>query len=418
MTRKKQEEQGIIYESHNDSFSKSNSIIISKYKASLMEQKLLNIVLARLQQKQYIDCGETGGLVVVVKAKELKKMMGSNSGSFYEQLKPAAEAMTSRTIGFVNDDIEAFKYVSLISSATYIDAELTVKFNHELKKYLTPQTQFTVLELDTLLHYKNIYALRLHEILLSRCYKQKKFGAAKLVAKETDGQHFKIDFNLSELKLSLGVVNAETASVKKILSGSKAPDYDKAVEKASEKSFNTWYEMRRQVIDVAIKEINQSDNGIQVSYEPIKAGRGGKVYGVSFYVDLTNNTKKKEEVEPVKELSKDEKFEVQCNVREMLASLETGQTIKIKDVTAVCEAANYDIAKIQAAYDVAKGYEVLTNPVGFLIKAIQEGYHMPGQNNKKLSNNAQAKSRNNAFNNFTGRAYDWADLERQLLGTR
>ncbi len=34
--------------------------------------------------------------------------------------------MTSRTIGFVNDDIEAFKYVSLISSAEYSGGMLTV----------------------------------------------------------------------------------------------------------------------------------------------------------------------------------------------------------------------------------------------------------------------------------------------------
>ena len=42
--RKKEENTDVLYECHGDLFSKSNTLIDSKYKASLMEQKLLNIV--------------------------------------------------------------------------------------------------------------------------------------------------------------------------------------------------------------------------------------------------------------------------------------------------------------------------------------------------------------------------------------
>ena len=41
------------YESQNDSFSKSNTLINSKYKASLFEQKILNIILAKLQHESF-----------------------------------------------------------------------------------------------------------------------------------------------------------------------------------------------------------------------------------------------------------------------------------------------------------------------------------------------------------------------------
>jgi hypothetical protein len=61
------------YESKNDSFSKSNTLISGKYKATLLEQKLLNIFLAQLQQPNYIDKGEAEGLVCTIEAKELKK---------------------------------------------------------------------------------------------------------------------------------------------------------------------------------------------------------------------------------------------------------------------------------------------------------------------------------------------------------
>lgn len=392
------ETQELVYESQNDLFSKSNSLISSKYKASLLEQKLLNIVLARLQQKNYIDKGEEDGLVCEIRAKELKEMLGVTGGSFYTQLKPAAAAMTSRTIGFVNDEMESFKYISLITSAEYKNGIFTVKFNHELKKYLNPKTQFTVLELPVILKYKSLYSLRLHEILLSRCYKKKRVGATKYTGKDTDGKHFKIEIGLSELKLALGVVNAESYAVQRVLNGSSAPDYDKAVEKASEKSFNTWYDFKKKVIDMAIKEINKVDNGIMVSYEPMRGGKGGKVYGLRFFVELANkDTKEHQEEQRV--LSEDEQFDVQFQVKSMIK-----EKLNFKDIKTICNAAEYDIEKIKAAYQVAESSGDISNLVGFMVKAIKEGYSAP-----------VSKKAKNKFNNFHQREYDYNALERELM---
>lgn len=396
------EKQELMYESQNDLFSKSNSLISSKYKASLLEQKLLNIVLARLQQKNYIDKGEADGLVCEIRAKELKEMLGVTGGSFYAQLKPAAAAMTSRIIGFVNDEIESFKYISLITSAEYKDGIFTVKFNHELKKYLNPKTQFTMLELPVILKYRSLYSLRLHEILLSKCYKKKRVGVTKYTSKETDGRHYRVEISLSELKLSLGVVNAESYAVQRILNGSSAPDYDKAVEKASEKSFNTWYDFKKKVIEVAVKELNEVDNGITVSYEPMKAGKGGKVYGITFYVELIEKKSEKEQDEnedKPHQLNEDEQFEVQFQVKTMIK-----ESLTFKDIKAICDTAEYDIEKIKTAYRVAESSGNITNLVGFMVKAIKEGYSAPVRKKTK-----------NKFNNFPQRDYDYDKLEKQLM---
>ena len=270
-------ENQIVYESHGDLFPKSNSLINSKYKASLMEQKLFNIVLSRLQHRQFEDEGEIGGLVCTLKASELKNMLGVTGGSFYTQLKTAAASMTSTTIGYVNDEIEAFKYMSVITSAEYKKGLFTVKFNYELKKYLINEAPFTVLDLPIILSYRSVYSLRLHEILLSKCYKKKRPGVSHYPKRDSTEGKFKIDIGISELKLSLGVVNADSKAVKAILVDSAYPDYDKAVERASEKSFKDWYEFRRGVIDVAVKEINEVDNGTYVTDEAKKSGQGGKV---------------------------------------------------------------------------------------------------------------------------------------------
>ena len=96
-------ENQIVYESHGDLFPKSNSLINSKYKASLMEQKLFNIVLSRLQHRQFEDEGEIGGLVCTLKASELKNMLGVTGGSFYTQLNTASASMTSTYFLYVNE---------------------------------------------------------------------------------------------------------------------------------------------------------------------------------------------------------------------------------------------------------------------------------------------------------------------------
>ena len=47
-------EEVVSYESLDDSFKKANLLIESKYKASLVELKILDIVLARIQHKKYV----------------------------------------------------------------------------------------------------------------------------------------------------------------------------------------------------------------------------------------------------------------------------------------------------------------------------------------------------------------------------
>ena len=83
-------------------------------------------------------------------------------------------------------------------------------------------------------------------------------------------------------------VNSSYDRVQRVLKGS-SPDYDKAVEAAKEKTFARWGDFKDRVIDVAVNEINSMPEAcMNVSYELGKAGRGGKVYEVSFIVKLTS----------------------------------------------------------------------------------------------------------------------------------
>ena len=128
-------ENQIVYESHGDLFPKSNSLINSKYKASLMEQKLFNIVLSRLQHRQFEDEGEIGGLVCTLKASELKNMLGVTGGSFYTQLKTAAASMNLSTKNEIFSAMVVYGFLSYENGRVRIpNKELMEKFDEMLQK--------------------------------------------------------------------------------------------------------------------------------------------------------------------------------------------------------------------------------------------------------------------------------------------
>ena len=378
-------EEVVSYESLDDSFKKAILLIESKYKASLVELKILDIVLARIQHKKYVTTDEKDGSTVCsIKASELRNMLGNKSGSFYTQLKPVAVSMAATTIGFEDNENERFVFLPLFT-------------------YINPSTKFTILDLPLVLKFKNKYTLKLHELLYSCCYTKKKIGNAKLMPQKSDGKHFKVEVGINELKFTLGVVDSSTKQVKKILSGQSHPDYDKAMKYSTEKSYDNWTDFKRRIVNVAVAEINNTPEcGMTVSYEPVKSGKGGKVYGIAFYVEL-NGGKEKKKIEEKKEqasmLSEDEMFEMHIQVKELIK-----ESVSIKDIRSICEAAKYDIEKIETAYHIAELAGHIDNLVGFMIKAIKEGYAAPVKKEKK-----------NQFNNFEQRQYDFDEYEKVLL---
>ena len=226
-------EEVVSYESLDDSFKKANLLIESKYKASLIELKILDIVLARIQHKKYVTTDEKDGSTICsIKANELRNLLGNKSGSFYTQLKPVAVSMAATTIGFEDNENERFVFLPLFTLVKYENSVFTVKINNDLQPYINPSTKFTILDLPLVLKFKNKYTLKLHELLYSCCYTKKKVGNAKLMPQKSDGKHFKVEVGINELKFTLGVVDSSTRQVQKILKGQPHPDYDKALEEA------------------------------------------------------------------------------------------------------------------------------------------------------------------------------------------
>ena len=185
-------------------YQKSNFIISGKYKSSLLENKLMAISLSKLQYAE-----ETSdSLVSRIKASELRELLKGNSGSFYQKLDEAARKMTGKTIGISNPEEKRFCYLAVVIMSKYENGEFIIEYNKHLKKYLCNIKQnFTILNLSLMLSIDNGYGFRLYELLKSKAYYPKGYE------NRTKSETFLVKYSVAELKLLLGIVNAELDTV-------------------------------------------------------------------------------------------------------------------------------------------------------------------------------------------------------------
>ena len=388
-------------------FKKSNFLIGSKYKSSLLENKIMAISLANAENFRITPEGNIYSEMLV---SELRRDLGANSGSFYQQLNTTAQMMTGKSFGMSSPDSKEFQYIAVVVSATCKDGVFTIEYNHRLKDVLINlQKNYSRLNLGIMLRFKKNYSFRLYELLKSKCYRHK--------GDINQSNVYNISFQLSELKLELGVVDASNNTTKRVLSESrKNPDYDQAVSAASETMFNDWTEFRRKVLDTATTEINAMSD-LTVEYIPRRHGYGGRVVGVDFKVEIHAVRKQKISDEDLSVLTDEEKM-----TRALEIGMILGTSFTPADVRAIAEAGGYDPAKVRSAkelYDKSSGVE---NPTGWMITAITQGYsRADGSKEKKEAKPKQAKkttrkrTSRNDFNNFQQNHYDFDELEGKLI---
>ncbi len=378
-------------------YVKSNLMISAKYKSTVYENKLLAAALYTVQNasSNYAD-----DLVAVMGAAQLRDMFG-NGNSAYSRLKVAANGLVGRTIGYEDDANKEFVYMNLVRKAEYKDGVCKIYFNKDLRKHLVKiHNKFTILSLPVMMNMTSIYSFRLYELLKSEAF----IGNRNCQLLYNGGYEFYI--TLSELKLVIGVVDASETKVQEVLNGKEHPDYDHAVEVASNKSFSEWRDFKRRVLDIAQKEITEKTD-LNISYKPYRAGKGAKVVGITFKIEakpknsILNDVDSVEVniVKPVKEKpSDDDIFELALRVRELIR-----EQVTASDIKAIMEAADYESDRIFKQYENSKKAKNIDNFVGWMIDAIKNDY--------KVVN----KKKKNTFNEFEQNSYDFDELEKELL---
>ena len=347
-----------------DILKKSNFLISSVYRASLLENKVLALALTKVR------LSDQGRPVATLRTKEIKEVLHVTGNAMGTYLKDVATSLAGRTM-FIESADGSFKCMSLVGVVSYESGSGTmeIKFEPEIKDYIYDlKANFTMLNIPMMLSFRSGWSYRLYELLSSRAYHSK-------YDKET-GNVFHIKYGVSEIKLHLGTVQIKddkgkiNRDIQRELE-KKEIDYDYIVNELVHeklKSFDKWCDFKRRVLDVAVNEINEKSD-ISVKYDLMRSGRGGKIYGIDFEV-----TKKDMNVEPTveEEVPTPDDVELDDLIDKVMDIID--EKIKISQAKALLKVANYDINKIEYAYELACKQENIRNLIGWMTSAIQNGY--------------------------------------------
>lgn len=334
--------------------SRSNKLILSRYSASLIENKIMALSFKRVKPN------ENGNPMVVFTTDEIRRLTGIKGNGFYDRLKMAAAGLMNKMVYMEDEQSHSFSFINLVQKAEYREGLFTVVFTNESKALLYDlKSNFTSMSIDTLFSFKTNHAYRLYEILKTQEYKVGE-----------DNKPIEVVYPLSDLKLQLNCVNTEEKKVKLELMQAR-PNYDKIVNDLdAEKKFGTWYEFKRGVLDKAIQEINQLTE-LSVSYKPIRTGRGGKTTAVRFFL------KKKESISENKTILISSDASKRSELAEQVKNMIQDVRLSKKDCISLLKASDNNLDRIKAAYELAKKQDEIDNFIGWMVAAIKNEYEAP-----------------------------------------
>ncbi len=365
-----------VLEKYNeDNYAKSNVLIMSKYRSSLLSNKIHAINIACADHMK-ID-PESGALVQDLPVSYYMEKMGVTSTSIYNNLKQAAKSMTSHSIGFNDPEEKKFMYLAFVIRAECSNGRFRTYYNPYLTKYLSNlQKDFTILNLGITLSFKrSVYSQRLYEIVRKYCF-------FRTNEKPNPNKVFTARTGIDELKLLMGTVNSENEKVKRILSDTASPDYQKAVMAASgkDKVLDDWKSFKKRALDPAVNEINDVSD-ITLEYDTVRQGRGGKIVELVFKMSFKPEffEAKYGEPEQPKELSQDEKDQIEEWLCDHLPV-----RIHIRDIRKICAEVGYNKEILSEACEYVKNYEKeITNVSGFILDAINHNFYKNSSSKKK-----------------------------------
>ena len=387
----------------NDEFKKSTTLVRAKYKTTDREEKVLNYALSFTDQFVYLNYKIDGkDSIVPAFTFNMRELYNDASLKTTHMLQEALEVqkgIKQREIGYVDEITKKFQYRTLVIGADYDNGKMTLYFNpmlaplyKEIKKY-TPLSRKLMINLS-------VFASRLYENIKSECYVTNKNHRVNIVMedkKDTKKVRYDITYDLSELKILLGLVDISTKKIRMILEDTK-PDYDKVLDIAPEQIYKDWYAFRKRILNPAVKEINNKAD-IYLSYEPRKYGRGGKVTGVTFSCWLGSIDK----IGDIKFADgKDVKTSKESNFGEenMMFAFEIGAELneyelETNDLFKLAKMLEYDKDRLKKLKEVANAYVKKGNKIngiGFFITAINEGWEVKEDATESIDINDKQES--------------------------
>ena len=257
---------------------------------------------------------------------DLRNYFGKEYKAFPAQIQKAADQLTDFKL-IVQSKSGNFFYVNVFSVAgVYVDDETGKKyFSFMLDKDFIPYCgkisgQLALFSFETELKLKGSCSIKLYKILKGHCF-------------DSDGKIlegldvYRVYFDVVQLRMMLGAIDARNKKVKDIVNANKELDYETLldkIERAAMKEENKenreammpkWSDWRNfsKVLAKAVDEINDVSE-IYVDMEINSGGTGGRVSGVTFSVYDKRNYKTIEE--QIEEQAKPKSSEPSENVED------------------------------------------------------------------------------------------------------
>lgn len=400
----------------NKKVALSNALIQAREKTSLLESKIELLAIYRMKNEMKTVVKKDGSgnnysvHSVSIDSSEIRQLIGRKGGSLYGQIEAAALELKQKLYIYRDVEKNQFTMDNLYGEVSYKNGTLNVEFNPQTEHlFMELKDNYTNLRLDIAFQFQTNGGFQLYKLLKSYAYTLPEVDVTKPQAEQA---YITREYSLSELRLQLGYVDLNQPELKK--EGSKAhPDAEKMAALEKKPKYKRWADFYNRVLEPGIEEVNRISD-IYIASIDKQCGAHGKVDGVTIVImnNVNYYTKAKDEgmyddlIKKPENVNvpetEDEIFEFIDELREMMS--ETG--LKTKDYKAIAEAAVYNRDKIKKAYDVMNASGEIDNVVGFMIKAIQNGYDMPVKGG--------TKKKADGFNDFEQREIDYDALEKML----
>ena len=356
-----------------DMVSRSNVLIESKSSTSLFERKLLNIAIAKAT---IVD----GELIASVSTKDIKNYLHISGNSIYTRLKEASKETLGHVVSIEDEGDENFIMFNVVNKCEYRDGVFTTRFTKEMKPHIyNLKKDYTRMSLDVLCSFKSLFTTRIYEILRTQYYHFEKEQTEELIVPKPP----KKAYSLSELKFTLNVVDVNASkTVKRLVEQGR---FEEALEEIKDASFEDWRNFRRKVLEVAKKELEESEySEICFDYEPVKVGKGGKVTGVIFKVRKNPNCthhsdlwriRSEEMLEIIPDVLEAKRPEIQEGMILEVADIFGNEPVTIQDIKTIIIASEYDVDAIKKAFEMAKEQKFIGNLVGWMRSCLEEKWY-------------------------------------------
>ena len=436
---------------------KSNALIMKVGKTSLLSEKVFLYALKCVQKKEgqmengipidayfadiYIKTNTNfaDGLVSEITNTELRTALGNKNGSYYnfiDKLMNDGEFRSNWNILYRDKDFIGNTAVIIGTLYDRNSGTILIKWNPDIEHLIyNLNGNYTELNEKVMFGFKHLYSYNLYQLLRSGL----SYHQAIDKQRGYDINHeYEIIYELSELKFMMGVLSinlddrdpgGNTQNIVKMIKANNYPIAEELLQ-TSAPMMARYTDIKRHAIEKAYLEINgfkeddrdtkedfyekvnkNSKVDLHFRYEPLRKGRGGKVYAVRFYVgwnklvkDTSNSTIKlaNGDVVNLVEPDAEKMMELMDEASEIIPVI-----LKPKEYKAILKAAEYKLVLVEKAVRIMERNSNIKDVVAFLIAAIKGEY---GESRSYVLN-----KQNNGFINFSQRKYNYEQLEKELL---